>query len=459
MSGMESFSQQIAEARMALKTVIAASALTLLAAGTAQSQERIKFQYWYGLTGALGDVMQEHCTEFNKAQTKFEAVCTGQGGYDKAEQNAIAAYRAGQQPTILQLYDAGTLTFMLSDAVVPAIELAKEYNMKIDWNDYIPGIKSYFSTSKGDLWSFPYNHSTAVFYWNKDEWAKIGKTEPPQTWEEFEKDALALKEKGVGCVIASSYDTWQMLEQFSAMHDLPIASLDNGYGGLSAELVFNTTKFVDHVKKYKKWFDAKVLQIHTQQTGKTIEQAFADGTCASMLSSIANFKTINSTKKEGMNWGVALMPVYEGTARKNSLVGGAQLWVMKGKSKEEYEGAAAFLDWVTSPEQQRWMNEKTGYIPLTMAGVKALEESGFYKDPANAGREVANASLSIAEPTPNSRGIRLGNFTSIRAELRTEIEAVFTQNKDVQVAIDSAVERGNQILRRYEQTYQGRSLP
>jgi sn-glycerol 3-phosphate transport system substrate-binding protein len=444
---------------MKFKFLHAVSAVTLAFSGAASAQERIKFDYWYGLTGKLGDVMQEHCTEFNKAQTKYEAVCVGQGGYDKAEQNAIAAFRANQQPTVLQLYDAGTLTFMLSDAIVPSVQMAKDNGMKINWADYIPGIKSYFSTSKGDLWSFPYNHSTAVFYWNKDEWAKIGKTEAPKTWEEFDKDAIALKAKGVGCVFAANYDTWQILEQFSAMHDQPIATMDNGYGGLGAELMFNKTKFVDHVKNYKKWFDAGVLQIHTQQTGKTIEQAFPDGTCASTITSIANFGVFKDTGKPGLNWGVTLMPVYEGTARKNSLVGGAQLWVMKGKTPQEYEAAAAFLDWVTTPEQQLWMNQKTGYIPLTKTGVARLEESGFYKGPRNAGREIAITSLSSAEPTPNSRGIRLGNFTSIRAELRSELEAIITQNKDVQQALDSAVERGNQILRRYEQTYTGRTLP
>jgi sn-glycerol 3-phosphate transport system substrate-binding protein len=444
---------------MALKTVLAASAFTLLAAGAVEAQERIKFQYWYGLTGALGDIMQEHCAEFNKAQTKYEAVCTGQGGYDKAEQNAIAAYRAGQQPTVLQLYDAGTLTFMLSEAVVPAAEMAKTYNMKIDWNDFFPGIKSYFSTAKGDMWSFPYNHSTAVMYWNKDEWAKIGKTEPPKTWEEFEKDAMALKAKGIACVLAFDYDTWQILEQFSAIHDQPIATMDNGYAGLGAELVFNKTKFVDHVKNYKKWFDAGVAQIHTQQTGKTLVQAFADNTCASTLTSIANHGVIASTAKQGMNWGVTLLPAYEGTQRKNSLVGGAQLWVMKGKTEPEYEAAAAFLDWVSTPEQQKWMATKTGYIPLTKSGFAALTDSGFYKDPKQAGRELAIESLNSAEPTPNSRGIRLGNYTSVRAEIRSELEAVFTQNKDVQAALDNAVARGNQILRRYEQTYQGRPLP
>ena len=442
-----------------LSIASAAALVAALAATPALSQERIKFQYWYGLTGALGDVMQEHCTEFNKAQTKYEAVCTGQGGYDKAEQNTIAAYRAGQQPTVVQLYDAGTLTFMLSGAVYPAVELAKDFNMKITWDDYFPGIKSYFATAKGEMWSFPYNHSTAVVYWNKDEWVKAGITEFPKTWEDFEAGAAKLKAAGVGCVLGFDYDTWQVLEQFSAINDQPIATLSNGYDGLGAELVFNKTKFVDHVKNLKRWFDAGIAQVHTAQTGKTIVQAFADGTCATVQTSIANHGVIGSTAKAGMNWSVAMLPTYAGIERKNSLVGGAQLWVMKGKSKEEYEAAAAFLDWVSTPEQQQWMATKTGYIPLTKAGFKALTDSGFYQQRGQAGRELAIASLNATEASANSRGIRLGNFTSIRSELRSELEAVFTQNKDVQAALDAAVERGNQILRRYEQTYTGRALP
>jgi sn-glycerol 3-phosphate transport system substrate-binding protein len=441
------------------RQLLAAAAMTAAFAGAAGAQDRIKFDYWYGLTGTLGEIMAEHCAEFNKAQTKYEAVCTGQGGYDKAEQNTIAAYRANQQPTVVQLYDAGTLTFMLSDAVYPAVQLAKDFDMKISWDDYFPGIKSYFATSTGEMWSFPYNHSTAVIYWNKAEWAKAGITEFPKTWEEFEKGALALKAAGVGCVLGFDYDTWQSMEQFSAINDQPIATLNNGFQGLGAELVFNKTKFVDHVKNLKKWYDAGVAQVHTAQTGKTIVQAFTDGTCATVQTSIANHGVIGSTAKEGLDWSVAMLPTYEGVERKNSLVGGAQLWVMKGNSKEEYEAAAAFLDWVSTPEQQKWMATKTGYIPLTQSGFKALTDSGFYQQPGQAGRELAIASLNFTAPSDNSRGIRLGNYTSIRAEVRAELEAVFTQNKDVQAALDAAVERGNQILRRYEQTYRGRTLP
>ena len=242
--------------------------------------------------------------------------------------------------------------------------------------------------------------------------------------------------------------------------NLPIASLDNGYGGLGAELVFNTTAFVDHMKDYKAWMEAGYSKIQTTQVGKTLVQAFADGSCASTITSIANHGTVRNTQVEGLKWDVAMIPVIDAAARKNSLVGGASLWVMQGRPEPEYEAAAAFLKYATAADTgQKFIVENTGYIPVTTAGLELLNQEGFYKDPKFAGREIAIASLTASEVGPLSRGIRLGNFTSIRAALKSELEAAFTGQKEMQAAIDDAVKAGNDILRRYEQTYKGAALP
>jgi sn-glycerol 3-phosphate transport system substrate-binding protein len=436
------------------------AAAAVLTASGAHAQERIKFDYWYGLTGQLGEVMQKHCDEFNASQDKYEAVCSGQGGYDKAEQNTIAAYRAKQQPTIVQIYDAGTVNFMLSGAIYPANKFAEDHGLDVNWDGYFPGISNYYATSTGDMWSFPYNSSTAVLYWNKDQWAKIGKDKAPATWAEFAADLKALNEAGVECGFAFDFDTWMNLEQFSAINGLPIASMDNGYGGLGAELVFNQTAFVDHMKNFKDWMDAGYAKIQTAQVGKNLVQAFSDGSCAATTTSIANHGVVRSTAVEGLNWDVAMLPVLEEGNRTNSLVGGASLWIMDGKSEQEYEAAAAFLAYVTAPDTgEKFMVSNTGYIPVTTAGFELLTAEGFYEQPEYKGRELAIASLTASDVTPVSRGIRLGNFTSIRAEIRSELEAAFTGQKTVEEAINASVERGNQILRRYEQTFKGAALP
>ena len=441
-------------------TLLASASIAVVLASGAEAQERTKFEFWYGLTGDLGEVMQKHCALFNESQDKYEAVCTGQGGYDKAEQNTIAAYRAKQHPTLVQIYDAGTVNFMLSGAIYPAAKFDKDYGLNVDWKGYFPGIANYYATSTGEMWSFPYNSSTAVFYWNKDAWAKINKTEAPKTWAEFGEDLKALKAAGVECGFAFDFDTWMNLEQFSATNGIPIASLDNGYGGLGAELAFNKTAFVDHMNDFKAWLDAGYAKIQTTQVGKNLIQAFADGTCASTTSSIANHGTVHNTQVADLKWDVAMLPVIDAAKRTNSLVGGASLWIMEGKSKEEYEAAAAFLKYVTAADTgEKYIAENTGYIPVTVKGYDLLKAEGFYNDPKRVNRDIAIASLTASEVGPLSRGIRLGNFTSIRSEIRSELEAAFTGQKDMQAAIDAAVERGNQILRRYEQTYKGAALP
>ena len=431
-----------------------------LSSSGASAEGRQKFEFWYGLTGQLGDVIQKQCDLFNASQDKYEADCVGQGGYDKAEQNTIAAYRAKQQPTVVQIYDAGTLNFMLSGAIYPADKFNEDFKIGIDWSKYYPAIHDFYATSKGTLWSFPYNSSTSVLYWNKDDWAKIGKTTPPRTWQDLGADIEAMKKAGVPCGFAHDFDTWPVLEQFSGINDVPLATEDNGFKGLDAELVFNKTIFVDFMKLVKGWVDDGSAKIVTLQTGKNKDQAFADGSCASIVNSIADYSAILAVEKPGLNFGVAELPVYEGHARHNSAIGGASLWVMAGKSQAEYEAAAAFIKYITAPVTgEQYIVDNTGYIPVTTAGEQILDDNGFYKNPKHVGREVAIQSLTASAVGPLTHGIRLGNFTAIRTIIRSELEAAFTGQKDMQTAMDSAVAQGNDVLRRYQQTMRGKTMP
>jgi sn-glycerol 3-phosphate transport system substrate-binding protein len=349
---------------------------------------------------------------------------------------------------------------MLSGATYNAVQFVKDFNMKLQWDDFFAGISNYYATSKGEMWSFPYNSSTALLYWNKEHFGKVGVTEAPKTVEDWFAAVRKIKAGGhAESGFCFDFDTWMPLEQFSAIHNQPIASKNNGYDGLDAELVFNKSKFADYMKDWKKLLDEGAARITTAQTGKTTLQGFTDGTCSSILTSVANHGVVGSTAKAGLQWGVGMLPIYAGTERKNSLVGGASLWVMQGKSKEEYEAAAAFLDYALSTAEVKWMPNVTGYIPVTQSAFKEMTAEGFYKQADKAGREIAMQSLTFTPPTPISRGIRLGNFTQIRAEIRSELEAAFTGKKEMQAALDEAVTRSNGILRRFEQTFRDKKLP
>jgi len=437
----------------------AAFAFVLGAAPIAQAQSRIKFELWQGLTGDLGERVNDVCKRFNDSQKEFEIVCVSQGSYDEAVQNSIAAFRAKKHPTIVQVFDAGTADLMLSNAFYPATKLMADNGYKIDWANYFPGVSNYYATSKGELYSFPFNSSTAIFYWNKDAFAKIGKTAGPQTWEEVETISRDLKKAGYDCAFAFEYDTWQMMEQFSAIHGQPIATRANGYEGLDAELVFNKTKFVDYVKFLKKGHAEGIFKIKVKETGATIAEAFSSGECQMTMMSVASHGSVAKTAKAGMNWDVAMLPVFAGTKRTNSLVGGASLWALSGKSADEYRGAAAFFAFIAKPESEEFWSTVTGYIPVTKTGFQYMTDKGFYAKAPYKGREVALASLTASDVTPLSRGIRLGGFLQIRKEGRDALQSIFNNEMTVEAGLNQAVERGNAILRRFEKTYAGKQLP
>ncbi|MBT9369615.1 extracellular solute-binding protein [Rhizobium sp. CSW-27] len=441
-----------------LKTALAGlMAATTLGVAPAFA-EKTKFEFWYGLSGDLGDRVQEACSKFNASQNDFEIVCTSQNGYDATLQNTIAAYRAKKHPAITQIYDAGTLDLMLSKAFIPAKKLMADNGYKIDWNNYFGGIANYYATASGELQSFPFNSSTAMFYYNVSAFEKAGIDFKPDTWEHVEEAARKLKAAGYECPLGFNFDTWPLLEQFSAIHNQPIATKANGYEGLDAEVVFNKTKFVDHVKFFKKMQDEKLFVVKTKQLGMDIVPAFTSQTCQMIQTSIADHGTVGKTLPEGVKWDVAMLPVWKGTERKNSLVGGASLWVMAGRPEAEYKGAAAFLNFLGQPDMVQWWSTVTGYIPVTKTGFDSMKANGFYDKAPYKGRELAIASLTYTPTSENTRGIRLGSFTQIRKEVSTSLEAIFMQNADVQKELDQAADRSNAILRRFEKTYAGQKL-
>ena len=444
-----------------MKSKLIATAATLLLAATtsAFSAERVKFEMWHGLTGDLGSAVEEVCKRFNDSQTAYEITCTSQGSYDNALQNAIAAYRAKKNPTIVQVFDAGTLDLLLSEAYVPAGKLMEDNGYKINWSDYVPAISNYYADSKGVLNSFPFNSSTAMLYWNKDAFAKIGKSEAPKTWDETFETLKALKTAGYECPMAWDYGVWQTMEQFSATNNIPIATKGNGYQGLDAEFSVNKTKFVDIIKSMKKAYDDGLVKIKTQDTGATIVQAFSNADCQLMLSSIADHGTVGKTQKPDMKWDVAMLPILAGGERHNSLVGGASLWTLKGKSADEYKGAAAFFNFIAQPDAALFFSTRTGYIPVTTSGFEFMKAQGFYDKTPYKGRELAIASLNASPITENTRGIRLGGYVQIRKEMRDALVEIFANKVSVEEGINSAVERSNAILRKFEKTYGGKQLP
>ena len=442
------------------KSIISLAALTIAVWGSVASAEKVKFEYWYGLSGDLGETLKETCNRFNASQDKYEISCVGYDGYELVVQSAIAAFRAGKAPTILQSFDAGTADLMMSGEFYPVQQMMKDFNIEIDWNNYFPGIKNYYSSSKGELFSMPFNSSTAMMYYNVADLEAAGIMTPPATWTEFDAALKALKAKSPDrCAYGYEPSSWIDLEQFSAIHNIPVATNNNGYDGLDTQVVYNTTLHVQHMEDIARWVKDGLAVIKTAAGGQNAQEAFAQNQCSFYFGSIASHSSVGKTAIEGLNWDVTLLPMTEGYERHNSVVGGASLWVLSGKSEDEYRGAAEYLKFLATPESETWWVSNTGYIPVTLAAFKQLSDEGFYTKAPFKGREKAIVSLTASEVGPLTRGFRLGGMIQQRAEWTSEVQAALAGDKTMQAALDTAAERSNAILAKFAKTYTGKTLP
>jgi sn-glycerol 3-phosphate transport system substrate-binding protein len=430
---------------------LAAAALATLAALPAQAQTEI--QWWHSMTGGLNDWVVDLANGFNASQKDFKVVPTYRGSYDESMSASIAAFRAGNAPHILQVYEVGTATMMSAKgAIVPVGKVLTDAGYKFDPKAYIPAVVGYYTAPNGQMLSFPFNSSTTVLNYNKDLFRKAGldPNKPPQTWPELVSAAAKLKASGVACPFTTSWQTWTQLESFSTWHNTLFATQNNGFGGTSARLAFNSPLHVRHIENLANM--AQQGLFHYRGRGNKGDAPFYSGECAMQTASSSSYANIKKNAK--FDFGIATLPYYPDVtgAPQNTVIGGASLWVMSGKKPAEYKGVAAFFNYLTNAEIQAASHKRTGYLPITMASFKLTEDSGFYKQ--NPGTDTA-VNQMIRKTTDKSRGVRLGNFNQIRAIMEEEMEQIWAGKKTAKEGLDAAVKRGNEQLERFEKANKG----
>ena len=435
---------------MSLKPLFLA-ALTAVALPAAAQTE---IQWWHSMTGANGDRVNAMADGFNKSQKNYKVMPVYKGGYAESMTAAIAAFRAGTAPHIVQVFEVGTATMMSAKgAIVPVYKLMKDSGEKFDPSVYVAAVAGYYTDRQGKMLSFPFNSSTVVFYINKDAFKKAG-LDPnvaPKTWKEFAVTAGKLKASGQQCVYTTGWPSWVHVENFSAWHNLPIGTLENGIGGLGTKFTINSPQHVAHIAELAQF--AKNGWFTYGGRRNEAEARFFSGECAMLTSSSAAQGNIRKNAKFAFS--VNFMP-YEDSikgAPQNSIIGGASLWVLGGKKAAEYKGVAQFFNYLSQPELQMQWHKDSGYVPITNAAAELTRKSGYYEQ--NPGTDVAVKELNNKPPTANSKGLRFGNFVQGRTVIEEEIEAVLAGKKDAKTAMDDAVKRGNDILRKFERSAGG----
>ena len=424
------------------RTAFAIAAFAI--ATTAHAQTEI--QWWHSMGGALGEKVNELATKFNATQKDYKVVPVYKGQYPESMTAAIAAFRAGNAPNILQVFEVGTATMMAAKgAIVPVAKVMTDAGEPFDPKAYLPTVSGYYTDLKGNMLSFPFNSSTALFYTNDDVLKKAG-LQAPKTWKEFQVVADKLKASGQQCVYTTSWPSWVHIENFSAWHNVPIGTKQNGMGGFDTQFTVNSPLHVRHVTMLGD-LAKKGLFTYAGRTNQG-DAKFSSGECALFTGSASAQAGIKKAAK--FAWTAHFLPYYDDVkgAPQNSIIGGASLWVMGGKKPAEYKGVAKFFAFLSQPEVQMDWHTSTGYVPITLAAYELTRKSGYYKD--NPGAETTIKQLTNKQPTENSKGLRFGNFVQGREVIEEELEAVFAGRKDAKGALDDAVKRGNEVLRKFE---------
>jgi sn-glycerol 3-phosphate transport system substrate-binding protein len=436
---------------MQLTRLALAAALTACTLATAQAQTEI--QWWHSMNAVNGEWVNDLAKDFNASQKDYKIVPTYKGQYDESMTAAIAAFRAGNAPHILQVFEVGTATMMASKkAVMPVGQMMKDAGQKFDTSAYIPAVASYYTTPSGQMLSLPFNSSTTVFYYNKDAFKAAGldPNKAPGTWPEVALAAAKLKASGHKCPLTIAWQGWTQLESFSTWHNVEFATKSNGLGGMDARMKINSPLHVRHIENLGNM--AKQGLFIYKGRGNIPEASFVSGECAMTTTSSGFYGNVKKNAK--FAFGESTLPYYPDVpgAPQNTVIGGASLWVLAGKKPDEYKGIAKFFNYLSSPEVQSASHKRTGYLPVTNAAFALTEKSGFYKE--NPGTEVAPNQM-IRKTTLNSRGIRLGNYLLVRAIEDEELEQVWAGKKTAKEALDSIVQRGNEQLERFEKANKG----
>ena len=429
--------------------LLAAAAFAVALCAAAPAHAVTEIQWWHAMAGELNRLIDKLAADFNAQQHDYRIVPVYKGQYTETMTAALFAIRTGVQPAIVQVNEVATATMMAAKgATYPVYQLMHEQGEAFDPAAYLPAVSGYYTDAVGNMLSFPFNASTPILYYNKDQFSVAGldPEAPPRTWPEVEAAAMKLRAAGVPCGFTSAWPSWIHVENLSALHDVPIATRQNGFGGLDTALVISNAVVVKHVTALAEWQKSKVFDYGGR--ADRADAKFNGSQCGMYLSSSATRADILANAKFEVGYG--LMPYWPDIvdAPHNAIIGGATLWVLKGRPAAEYKGVARFFAYLSKPEVQAWWHQNTGYLPITRAAYELSRAQGFYA--RNPGTDISIKQITLKEPGENSKGLRLGSFVLIRDVIEDELEQAISGKVPPKAAMDGAMQRGNEILRRFE---------
>ena len=413
--------------------------LTVILTGCTQRKpvgDRIEVEFWHALGGPLGDALLELISEYNRENPEIYINAISMGNYTALSQKIMASIQAGTQPDIAQVYESWTAGLAAGGVLVNISSLIEEDD---DFDDddladfYDVFIKS--NTIDGVLWSFPFNKSVRVLYYNKDIFFQNGidPNRPPQNWDEFREYCRRTTIDKTGNGVPDQYGTtfatsvWQF-QNLLLQAGGEIMTPDN------RKPLFHQSPGIEALNYLYELLN--VDRTAYLSSGFEGQNDFLAGKVAMMEGSSVSTVFM---ERAGIDFflGIGAIPTRD---TKRNLVSGTNICIFDNKDPSKQQAAWSFIKWFTATEQTARWSEKTYYMPVRKS---AFEEEGL-KRRLHMNPEMAavydQLNYASFEPT-------ISEWFEIRKHLEEQVlERVLRGRIDAETALNNAAQRLARML-------------
>ncbi len=430
----------------------------------ASSDEPVEIEMWIAFSDdARLNFTEERAAAFNASHPEYEVVVTAFDSYNTVFEQTALAIDDGSPPEVIHFFEAATQEALdavdsngdpIFKSVTEAIDGRTEIlGEPVVLDDVVSAATNYY-TIDGELYSMPWNTSSTTMFSNMDILAEAGIEEPPATWSEVEAacDAISQLPDGPDNCITWPNHSW-FFEQSLGQAGADLANNDNGRSDRATEVFLNSDAAVDYVQWWSDLEDAgHYVYTGTQRDWGGTAAAFNSQSVAMLIYSSSDTTVLTEDgAANGFDVRSSFMPYNDDREYVGNLIGGATLWMTNGLSEVEEEGALAFMNFFSNPENAAEWHQVTGYIPITDSANELLTSDGWFEENPNS--SVASEQLNAAAGTPASTGALLGNFVAIRDVVTAAVEDILVNDVDVDERMATAQDEAQGLLDDYNELF------
>ncbi|WP_177162096.1 ABC transporter substrate-binding protein [uncultured Fusobacterium sp.] len=414
-----------------------------LSVGT-YAKENIVF--WHAMTGEGQKALEKIVDDYNKSQDEVVVDAIFQGSYEESIVKFKAVSGTKEVPDLVQMNDVSTSFMYRSGAVVPMYEFIKE-DKNFDESKLEDVLLNYYRIN-GNLYSMPFNSSTAILVYNKDAFREVGldPEKAPKSYKEIEEYSRKLVKTNKNGVVDRygfsiiSY-AW-FIEQLLANDNSLYVDEENGRNGkLPTKVVYG--KQLPVILDWMRRMNTEKLATNYGREWNTTRSAFNSGKVAMFLDSSAGITGV--IKNSNFEVGTAFIPNESGEFN-GSIIGGASLWITKSENKVKQKATWDFVKYATSKDVQAFWSSKTGYFPVNKESYDTdLMKATMEKMPQF---KTIVEELEATNKNTATQGAILGVFPDVREKMVEAMEAV-SEGKDSKKEVQNVEKASNRIISRY----------